>query len=281
MTPQSPEDEGNAFQLDDDEDMLALMEAAAKIGSAATEDEADGSLDVFNSVEPAEVIAEQKSVIPENSPVEQMVASQDPDFDSLFTEPSAVEPAVEVPEIDSVIPTPEPQEIPATPEPVNPVPEPARNDSRIVVPPASEEDQIKHARAIISAADIYRNLDQQTKSVVAQLIAQDPDVELDEAVIAIKAIHTDELTFATMESLKKAKELSAVDRAFYILGLETTVRENLGGLTIAFIPDLKFPDDSGSLDYAKILVKAIDGLSADVIAFVSATESVLRAAKQR
>ena len=95
--------------------------------------------------------------------------------------------------------------------------------------------------------------------------------------MAIRAINADELTFKTMEALKEAKALDPVERAFYILELDASVRNSLGQLCLAFTEaEITAKDMFG---FSKALVSIIEGLEPDVIAFVKATESVLRVAK--
>lgn len=115
--------------------------------------------------------------------------------------------------------------------------------------------------------------------MVAQLITQDAEFSDDAASIAIRAINAEELTFATMEALKKAKGEEPVDRAFYILGLADDVRLSLGQLVTAFSgAELQ---GGSTLEFSRELVREIDKLDAEAIHFVSSTEAVLRAAKQR
>jgi hypothetical protein len=143
----------------------------------------------------------------------------------------------------------------------------------------TEEEQIAHAKAILDAADEYRKLNAQERAVVAQLITQDAEFADDAASIAIRAINAEELTFATMEALKTAKGEEPVDRAFYILGLDEDVRNSLGQLCTAFSgQELQ---GGNTLAFSRELVREIEKLDSEAIHFVSATEAVLRAAKQR
>lgn len=143
----------------------------------------------------------------------------------------------------------------------------------------TEEEQIGHATAILAAADEYRKLNAQERAVVAQLITQDAEFADDAASIAIRAINAEELTFATMEALKKAKGEEPVDRAFYILGLDDAVRNSLGQLCTAFSGEEL--QGGNTLAFSRELVREIEKLDSEAIHFVSATEAVLRAAKQR
>lgn len=158
------------------------------------------------------------------------------------------------------------------------VPKPAQQTSPRIIR-QTEEEQIAHATAILAAADEYRKLNSQERAVVAQLITQDAEFSDDAASIAIRAINAEELTFATMEALKKAKGEEPVDRAFYILGLADDVRLSLGQLVTAFSgAELQ---GGSTLEFSRELVREIDKLDAEAIHFVSSTEAVLRAAKQR
>ena len=158
------------------------------------------------------------------------------------------------------------------------VPKPAQQTSPRIIR-QTEEEQIAHATAILAAADEYRKLNSQERAVVAQLITQDAEFSDDAASIAIRAINAEELTFATMEALKKAKGEEPVDRAFYILGLADDVRLSLGQLVTAFSgAELQ---GGSTLEFSRELVREIEKLDAEAIHFVSSTEAVLRAAKQR
>jgi len=314
MTPQS--NEGNAFTFDDDEDMDALLEAAANAGSAAV-DELDDELKASTapvSVVPEPVIEPVVEDVVE--PPQFDVADEDLDrllgVDSLepvtppvYEEPkkseSQVREELEALRAESeellavpVAPVAAPEPV-VTPAPVAtaPVREPQHLAPPVVEPVAAapaphkvtvvrqtEAEQIAHAAAIIAAADEYRKLPAQTRNIVAQLISQDQELAEDEASVAIRAINADELTFSTMAALKEAKALQPVDRAFYILGLSSEVRDNLGGLVTAF-SGVEFKDKRNDLVFAKALVNGVEALDSEAIACVTSTEAVLRAAKQR
>lgn len=280
LTP--PDEEENAFSFDEDEDMNALLEEAARAGSAATEDEGE-NFD-SSSLGAPKVMSESEIVPVTDNSVQENSTPSDSDFDSLFKEATAmVDDATVAPEISSVVEAPVAEPEPTPAEVVNESPaEVAKPVAKnLVVNRPSEAELIANAKAIIDTIDAFRELPATTRGVVAQLISQDSEASLDEATIAIKAIYADELIFSTTAALKEAKSHTPVDRAFFILGLNPDVRENLGNLTVAFADKSVLTGETSSLEYAKSLVNAIDALDTDAIGYVTATESVLRAAKQR
>lgn len=181
---------------------------------------------------------------------------------------SQAEPAAAEPVEEPISETPETKQ-----EPV----EPSHHSAPRIVR-QTEQEKIAHARAILEAADEYRKLSVNARNVVGQLISQEAEFSDDPAVIAVRAIDADELTFKTFEAFKNAKGEEPVDRAFYILGLPFEVRVSLGQLCTAFTGDEMKPSES--LSYSRELVKAIDKLDNDAVSFVVAAEAVLRAAKQ-
>lgn len=341
-----PQNESNAFTFDDDEDMDFLMEKAAQAGSAAVDEQHEGSdfgEDLFGSgddlgtapvatkapeprpePEPQPVFEEEPEPVvvpaaeeedefnfdgfdleeefslepevqakpePEPAPAKTTVSAVEEEMAALQAETAAAvaeepkpaptrTPPKADPRVESIRDLegrrPAPVRTPP-PAPVE-VPKPAQQTSPRIIR-QTEEEQIAHAAAILAAADEYRKLNSQERAVVAQLITQDADFSDDAASIAIRAINAEELTFATMEALKKAKSEEPVDRAFYILGLNDDVRLSLGQLVTAFSgAELQ---GGSTLEFSRELVREIEKLDAEAIHFVSSTEAVLRAAKQR
>lgn len=338
-----PQNESNAFTFDDDEDMDFLMEKAAQAGSAAVDEQHEGSdfgEDLFGGgddlgtasvatkapapqpePEPQPVFEEEPEPVvvpvaeedeefnfdgfdieeefnldpevqPEPEPVKATVSAVEEEMAALQAEtaaavaaepkpaPTRTPPPKADPRVESIRDLegrrPAPVRTPP-PAPVE-VPKPTHQASPRIIR-QTEEEQIAHATAILAAADEYRKLNSQERAVVAQLITQDAEFSDDAASIAIRAINAEELTFATMEALKKAKGEEPVDRAFYILGLDDNVRNSLGQLVTAFSgAELQ---GGNTLAFSRELVREIEKLDAEAIHFVSATEAVLRAAKQR
>ncbi len=241
-------EEVNAFTVDEDEDMDALLEAAAASGSAAV-DELDFE-------------ADKESPKPEvNRDLEQAL---------LSLEDEEKEPPV----VEKVVSEPKPEVKQAVSVEVS---EPVEQPRRIVR--ETVEAQIANAKAVIATVDAFRKLSPAIQNVVSQLIFQDDDYTNEEAALAVRAIHADEMTFATMAALKEANDLSEVDCAFYVLELESDLRNNLGSLVAAFTGE-DLPEDKNNISFSKALVKAIAKLDPDSLSYVSAAESVLRAAKQ-
>lgn len=330
-------DEGNAFTFDDDEDMDFLLEQAANAGSAAVDEQHDGSdfaSDLFGNIsdtpQTAPVAVAQPEPQPEPEPaieVEEPFNFDEFDLDQEAQQPAAVQESPAVSDVERDLAAlraeteaalREPIEVPvakpeAKPEPARgrepvrspaveellrtPTPSPTRDrvppSQQVEAPPVApapasnaprivrqtEAEQIAHAKAILDAADEYRKLNSEERGVVAQLITQDAEFADDAASVAIRAINADELTFETMAALKTAKSHEPVDRAFYILGLPDDVRTSLGQLCAAFSgTEFKGGD---TLAFSRELVKEIEALDSGAIGFVSSTEAVLRAAKQR
>lgn len=238
-------------------------------------------------------LEEEFSLEPENEtePVKTTVSAVEEEMAALQAETAAViaeepkptptrTPPRADPRVESIrdLEDPRPSATRTPPSATVEVPKPAQQTSPRIIR-QTEEEQIAHAAAILAAADEYRKLNSQERAVVAQLITQDAAFSDDAASIAIRAINAEELTFATMEALKKAKGEEPVDRAFYILGLADDVRLSLGQLVTAFSGAVL---QSGStLEFSRELVREIEKLDAEAIHFVSSTEAVLRAAKQR
>lgn len=306
-------DEGNAFTFDDDEDMDFLLEQAANAGSAAVDEQHEGGdspEELFGGVISTSPTTAPVAVTPP-APVEEPEPEPSFELDSFdldkefSSEPPVEEPKPTVTSVERDLEALRAETAAALEEPVV-VPAPTKNVEEKRAEPAAEvpasrrtvqevvgtttsptpriirqteEEQIAHAKAILDAADEYRKLNAQERGVVAQLITQDAEYTDDAATIAIRAINADELTFSTMAALKTAKSHEPVDRAFYILGLPEDVRTSLGQLCSAFSgTELKGGD---TLAFSRELVTEIEKLDSDAIGFVSATEAVLRAAKQR
>lgn len=340
-----PQNESNAFTFDDDEDMDFLMEKAAQAGSAAVDEQHEGSdfgEDLFGGEddfgkapvatkaaepqpepEPQPVFEEEPEPVvvpaaeedeefnfdgfdleeefslepevqaePEPEPAKTTVSAVEEEMAALQAEtaaavaeepkpaPTRTPPPKADPRVESIrdLEGRRPAPVRTPPPAAVEVPKPAQQTSPRIIR-QTEEEQIAHAAAILAAADEYRKLNSQERAVVAQLITQDADFSDDAASIAIRAINAEELTFATMEALKKAKGEEPVDRAFYILGLSDDVRLSLGQLVTAFSgAELQ---GGSTLEFSRELVREIEKLDAEAIHFVSSTEAVLRAAKQR
>lgn len=312
-------DGGSFFTFDDDEDMEAILDAAAKAGSAATDEqhsETSFEDELFGIQKDA---PEEPTYAPvAEAPVQQVTpepepeAAEEPEWDLEPTEPlkprdleaeltamreesesvlngdTWIEPVAEEPVAPVVTPVATPKAEPVVEPPVETstpaasVTSTAQREpvhSRMVpVVRQTEEEQIAYAKKIIEVADKYRELNANTRNVVAQLISPEAEVTEDAATVAIRAINADELTFSVMEALKSAKAQEPVDRAFYILSLQEEIRVSLGQLVTAFTGEEITVGDT--LGFSKALVVAIEKLDAEAVKFVTATENVLRVAKQ-
>ena len=266
-----------AFTFDEDEDIQALLDEAAEAGSIAV-DEQHGTADtsIFTDGIPQQTTPPKEPV---PVPVETTAVDPDP-----FTFEDSVDPFQGFE--DTIAPLEEPATPPAavvsevTPDAVLDEIKELQKTTDAVTSEVTEAEQVRHARSILRAAAKYRALEPNIRNVVAQLICQEKEFSEDEAVIAIRALNTDDETFATMASLREAKELDPVERAFHILSLPLEVRKSLGNLVAAFLGDQDNWVFEDSLNFTKKLVSAIDGLSPDAVSYVVAAEEVLRAAKQ-
>lgn len=284
------DEEANAFDIDEDEDMSLLLEEAARLGERAVDSIDDNisaediltqpseprpkKVEAAESIPslPQEVIEEEKTPTAppqEESPedlrreLRELKARSEEMLHEKEAKPHFSVPNSLKSEISS----------PAHTAPVS-TPTPAPVSVRL-----SEKDEIAKTKVIIAILDAYRKLDNQGKSVAAQLITQIPEIDIEEeATIIIKALNSDELTFNTMAALKEAKAKEPVDRAFYILALPDDVRVSLGTLITAFSGQ-NLGDTKDILGFSRKIVEAIDALAKEAISYVVATESVLRAAK--
>lgn len=299
-------DEENAFAFDDDIDIDTLINMAAEAGDRGTSGDNDEDANILFGLGSAKNKEPVRESVPEPEPEESPLDLSE--FEEPFEEESdplddVLAAGTNVEAEIAKIQRETAESLAAQPEPVEktfePAPEPTherepvqdfsnarpsdnirayeKGSARIVR--QTEEEQIAHAQAILGAADEYRGMNSQTRDVVAQLISQGAEYSDDPATIAIRAINADELTFKTMEALKDAKALDPVDRAFYILELEDSVRKSLGQLCVAF-SDVEISAKE-MFGFSKALVGIIEDLDNDVIGFVSATESILRVAKGR
>lgn len=292
-------DDENVFTFDDDDiDLDTLINMSAEAGDRATSGDSDDASALFGLAstktsreetpepeapeEPIDLSAFEEPFEEDSDPVRDVLAAganveaeiaqiQRETAEALAMEPEPVKTAPEVVTEAEYVPEE------ANVRPSDNIRAYEKSPSRIVR--QTEEEQIAHAQAILGAADEYRAMNSQTRDVVAQLISQGAEHSDDPATIAIRAINADELTFKTMEALKEAKALNPVDRAFYILELEDSVRKSLGQLCVAF-SDVEISAKE-MFGFSKALVGIIEDLDNDVIGFVSATESVLRVAKGR
>lgn len=224
---------------------------------------------------PQDVAAEEPAwTDPVTAPVET------PIYDQRRTEPVYVpEPVVE-PTPVKTNPTPQPVEQ-AAPKP-DYVEDTRRATPTHIAPTPktmSTDDQIRLAQRVVKVTDVYRSLTDDSRDIVAQLLAPTPeDVTQEEGTVAIRAIYADPLQQATQEAMIQAKQASPVDRVFYVLGLDKNVLRYLGDLVHAYTQEA-LPSSGGELVYAKALVEAIDKLGREPLIYAEAVTKVLDAAQ--
>lgn len=237
--------EQSSFDIDEDEDVFQLLEDAAKQGSIATENEAKNPTTDSDEIDIDAII----SGAPAATQIEENLGI--PAFDEV--------PAAE----EAVVKTQSPVTIP------------------VVAPPTSRTDDVEFARKVIAAVDVFRNLPPGPKAVVAQLLAfsaGSDDGSEDEGTVAVRAVNAEGIHKAVQNSLVKAKELSAVDRAFYLLDLPEETFRSLVDLVEAYTRS-PMPKDISKNDTAKALVLAIEGMGDEPLVYAEAMSSVLDAAQ--
>lgn len=335
MVRAKPDDDGsNAFAIDENDDMDALLEAAANSGSAVA-DELDD--DPFTSdLLPDSYVSSGKLAPDIDFGISEQahqdarraarIAAYVPPIDRVDGAPAYAAPSPEPKdnagvgdEIDALLETldlhrevstdnepavthaPEPIRSPTvfveqdvapvlsqpvyvapiiTPEPIAKLaPTPAPVTVSETPKSMPKTDQVELAKRIIATVDAYRSLTKESKDVVAQLLAPtSAEFSQDEGIIAIRAIYAESIQESTQKALIEAKNSSPVDRVFYILGLPNNVLHYLGELVQAY-SGVEMPVNAGELQFAKVVVDAIEGLGDEPIIYAEAMAKVLSAAQ--
>lgn len=168
---------------------------------------------------------------------------------------------------------------PQPPMPVVEEPKKKENDwtsRKIHIP--SLEDQITQVRKILNVYQAYTQLGPQEKSVVAQLVSRD-DLS-DEYAFVVGVLNADPMLARTVITFLQAKEMEPVDRAFFVIDLESELLSRMGKLVEVFLNDSEnLPNMSDRTQYVHFLVNIIDRLDPKTISYVRAAESVLKAAE--
>lgn len=170
---------------------------------------------------------------------------------------------------------------PAPQPPMSVVEEPKKkaNDwtsRKIHIP--SLEDQITQVRKILNVYQAYTQLGPQEKSVVAQLVSHD-DLS-DEYAFVVGVLNADPMLARTVITFLQAKEMEPVDRAFFVIDLESELLSRMGKLVEVFLNDSEnLPNMSDRTQYVHFLVNIIDRLDPKTISYVRAAGSVLKAAE--
>lgn len=168
---------------------------------------------------------------------------------------------------------------PQPPMPVVEEPKKKANDwtsRKIHIP--SLEDQITQVRKILNVYQAYTQLGPQEKSVVAQLVSRD-DLS-DEYAFVVGVLNADPMLARTVITFLQAKEMESVDRAFFVIDLESELLSRMGKLVEVFLNDSEnLPNMSDRTQYVHFLVNIIDRLDPKTISYVRAAGSVLKAAE--
>lgn len=168
---------------------------------------------------------------------------------------------------------------PQPPMPVIEEPKKKSNDwtsRKIHIP--SLEDQITQVRKILNVYQAYTQLGPQEKSVVAQLVSRD-DLS-DEYAFVVGVLNADPMLARTVITFLQAKEMEPVDRAFFVIDLESELLSRMGKLVEVFLNDSEnLPNMSNRTQYVHFLVNIIDRLDPKTISYVRAAGSVLKAAE--
>lgn len=300
VRPRPEDNDFNAFAIDEDDDMDALLEEAANAGSAAVSEIEDDSFNDFG----------MNDTKPQPSKVEDEIDFDMPEAVEKSAPAPIEEPANETPvgvgdEIDALLQTielrqdpepkaepvvvaPEPEATPAVVQPVQtapvaqePVVQPVKHGLTPTPKAFTIPDQIALAQRVTATVDVYRSLTSEARDIVAQLLAPTPDeFTQDEGTVAIRAIYAEPIQESTQKALIEAKEASPVDRVFYVLGLPKDVLRYLGELVQAYTSNT-IPAGISELQFAKALVEGIEALGNEPIVYAEAMAKVLGAAQSK
>lgn len=178
------------------------------------------------------------------------------------------EPVAEVEEVVEPEPTPEPEPAPAVAPPVE-------EQRRVHIP--SAKDELAKVSQVVRILNAYRDLNGEEQSAVSQFVTNGDIIE-DEPAFIVAVLNADPMLARAMSALKEAKDLEAVDRAFYVIELAENLIYYLGNLVAVFTEEELDRKQSRSL-YTKSLVRSVEKLDAKSMNYVQATASVLEAAR--
>ena len=256
------DNDGAGFELDDDDDLDSMFEAASAAGSVGV-DESEGISSIEHKTDASRTVA--PSIKPE---VE-------------AAEPDALDPEALMADLDHANAQIQPEEAsePEAEDVRDPAPEAAKTPvSAPVVPVLSKVslDQQEVAR-VISVLDTYRELGTEEQAVSIQLITSGAVQSAPEDEIVVRVLNADPFILKTMKSLVDAYEESPVDRAFFVMGLDSKTLHSLGDLVAVFTSEAIAPNIP-NLSYSKLVVSGIEAIGEREVSYVRATEQLLSSA---
>lgn len=169
------------------------------------------------------------------------------------------------------------QEQEVVPAPPENDPEPVQVPSRDKVMP-QEQDEIAHTARVIRVLDSWRDLSEDEQDVAINLISNTGVENENEAVVSI--LHVKPMLGRSIKALTEAKDLDAVERAFYIMRLDRSLAKNLAALVMVFDNEGSESVSSlDSIDLARVLVDKIETLSSHNMNYINATQSLINASE--
>lgn len=139
---------------------------------------------------------------------------------------------------------------------------------------------VELASLVIKLYEAIQCLSPEERSIASQFISQEENIGEDYAKFAIAAINVDEMLTPTLSALTQAKELDAVNRAFFIMGLDNDLLENVGGL-VEVLSGMEINKDiKDKIGYSREIVSLVEELAPEAIAYVEATESIISVVKR-
>lgn len=144
----------------------------------------------------------------------------------------------------------------------------------------TQKQEISDARTIIHVLDVYRALPESHKSIIAQFINMEEELDPDdEASVVISSIRADDMHYKTMSNLRSAiEEKDRIERVFFILDLPEYEIRKLGDLISSFSDD-PIENDKSSMRYAKSLEQKVNELDSNIIQYVVEAQEVLEATR--
>lgn len=281
------DNEGSGFALEAGQDLNSLL-SAAKGGEAAEDNIATDWLFEEGGQPPVEEREPTPEPVPtpsfeESSSEETAEDSTDFEVNEPTYEPTAVQEAV--PETYSE----EPVQIEARPE-ESVVEEENTPFVAVATAPEREEykkpqvnipsakDELARVKQVVRVLNAYRDLNGDEQETVSQFVTNGEIIK-DEAQFIVAVLNADHMLGKAMTALKEAKDLEAVDRAFYVIELSENLIYYLGNL-IAVFTEEEIDRRQPRGQYAKALVRSVEKLDAKSMNYVHATASVLEAVNE-
>jgi hypothetical protein len=254
---------GSGFSLDDeDEDFDALLNHAA----AVSDGDEGGASDLDAIDGPPAVMTKEKDV----DPVKDTKESYDSEAQKLIDELDGIND-------DPKDEKPVPVEVPAPPVEVPVV------SSKAVKPHGgvrirTEDELEQDTSRIIRVLDAYRDLSSEEREVALQFISNGQAEGVTDSKAVVKVINADQMLLKTMSSMCEVYELAPVDRAFYVMALDSKTLHMLGDLVSVFTQS-DYNTKQSNLQFAKEVVSGIEQVGDREISYVKATESLLSASR--